>query len=133
MDLDDGNMDGFIAPEHAGRHQSCAATQDPSCSQAGPIDVMGSHDAHETPNYWAYTQQFVLQDPMSRTNNLQLPSGTTYLLAGPRLSAASSGREPAYYLDEGAQSYRGDDAMLTSMINAVMQGPEWNTTAIFLK
>src|SRR5579864_3900038 len=112
MDVDNGRMDGFIAQEHIGRRQACAATQDPSCSQSGPTDVMGYHDATEIPNYWQYAEQFVLQDrmfepnaswslpahlftvsawsarcpdedPMDCTNNVQLPSGTAYLLAGP--------------------------------------------------
>jgi phospholipase C len=251
MDIDSGKMDGFIAQEHAGRRQACTATQDPACSQAGQTDVMGYHDAGEIPNYWTYAQQFVLQDrmfepnaswslpahlftvsawsarcananPMNCTNNLQLPSGTAYLLAGPTRGANfpkpqyswtdityllhQAGVSWAYYLDEGAQPDCEDDAMfcdskpqsvgvpgiwnplpwfetvqqdnelnnvqphanfyasvragtlpsvvwivpnqtdsehppalvsagqayVTSIINAVMQSPEWNTSAIFV-
>jgi phospholipase C len=254
MDVDNGGMDGFIAQEHLGRRQACAATQDPSCSQSGPTDVMGYHDAHEIPNYWQYAEQFVLQDrmfepnaswslpahlftvsawsgrcpdedPMHCTNNVQLPSGTAYLLAGPARRASTptlpkpqyswtdityllhqAGVSWAYYLDEGAEPDCEDDAMfceskpqspnvpgiwnplpwfetvqadnetssiqphanfyaaaragtlpnvvwivpnqpdsehppalvsngqayVTSIVNAVMQSPDWNSTAIFL-
>src|SRR5579859_2112438 len=251
MDINGGKMDGFIAQEHAGRRQACAATQDPSCSQTGQTDVMGYHDQREIPNYWSYAQQFVLQDrmfepnaswslpahlftvsgwsarcpddnPMRCTNNLQLPSGTAFLLAAPARRTGlpmpryawtdvtyllhQAGVSWAYYLDEGAQPDCEDDAMfceskpqgpgvpgiwnplpwfdtvqqdnelgniqphanfyaaaragtlpavvwivpsqpdsehppalvsagqayVTSIINAVMQSPNWNTTAIFL-
>jgi phospholipase C len=251
MDIDGGKMDGFIAQEHRGRGQACAITQDPSCAQSGPTDVMGYHDAHEIPNYWQYAEQFVLQDrmfepnaswslpahlftvsgwsarcpsedPMSCTNNVQLPSGTAYLLAGPQRRGIfpkpqyswtdmtfllhQSGLSWAYYLDEGPEPDCENDAMfcdskpqsvnvpgiwnplpwfetvqqdnelgniqqhanlyaaarsgtlpnvvwivpnqpdsehppalvsrgqayVTSIINAIMQGPDWNSTAIFL-
>jgi phospholipase C len=251
MDVNEGKMDGFIAQEHAGRRQACAVTQDPSCSQSGQTDVMGYHDAREIPNYWRYAEQFVLQDrmfepnaswslpahlfsvsgwsarctdenPMNCTNNVQLPSGTGYLLAGPARRGNlpkpqyswtdvtyllhQAGVSWAYYLDEGAEPDCENDAMfceskpqsvgvpgiwnplpwfdtvqqdneldniqpqanfyaaardgtlpnvvwivpnqpnsehppalvsngqayVTSMINAVMQGPNWRSTAIFL-
>jgi phospholipase C len=250
-DINGGKMDGFIAQEHAGRRQACTVTQDPACSQSGQTDVMGYHDQREIPNYWTYAQQFVLQDrmfepnaswslpahlftvsgwsarcpddnPMSCTNNLQLPSGTAYLLAGPARRGTlpkpqyawtdityllhQAGVSWAYYLDEGEQPDCENDAMfcqskpqsanvpgiwnplpwfetvqqdnevsniqphasfytaarsgtlpavswivpnqpdsehppalvsagqayVTSIINAVMQSPNWNSTAIFL-
>jgi phospholipase C len=110
-DVNGGKMDGFIAQEQGGLRVSCSATQDPNCSQhATTPDVMGYHDGSDIPNYWAYAQQFVLQDrmfepnaswslpahlftvsgwsarctsgdPMSCSNALQTPSGTAYLLA----------------------------------------------------
>ena len=66
-DLDGGKMDGFVNEAEAGSY--CTGTT-PSCSPcntgsgAGCIDVMGYHDARETPNYWTYAQNFVLQDHM---------------------------------------------------------------------
>ena len=33
------------------------------------IDAMGYHDAREIPNYWAYAQNFVLQDAMFEPNS----------------------------------------------------------------
>ncbi len=208
-------------------------------------DVMGWHDAREIPNYWAYAQNFVLQDrmfepnsswslpshlfmvsewsatcsvpgdPMSCVNALDGPPGgvqvadlgkndyawtdLTYLLFKANVSWA-------YYLSNGTEPDCADDAMLcktrpqnqnvpgiwnplpgfdtvkqdgqlgniqtvdkffsavadgtlpavswivpegkvsehppsaistgqsyvTALINAVMQGPDWKTTAIFL-
>jgi phospholipase C len=75
-DIDGGAMDGFVAQAEAG--QTCA-TGDPNCSPCNQvaagqpthsrcIDVMGYHDAREIPNYWAYAQDFVLQDHMFEPN-----------------------------------------------------------------
>ena len=62
-DIDKGSMDGFVGQvEHA--KAGCAKTLDPSCAGSGPIDVMGYMDRNELPNYWAYADQFVLQDHM---------------------------------------------------------------------
>ncbi len=71
-DIDGGRMDGFIAQAEKG---AGCQTGDPSCSpcteataaqaaQTKCVDVMGYHDAREIPNYWAYAQDFVLQDHM---------------------------------------------------------------------
>jgi phospholipase C len=56
-DLDNGisgaKMDGFVRQ------------QDNNSARVSPIhDVMGYHTADEIPNYWAYAQNFVLQDAM---------------------------------------------------------------------
>ena len=68
-DIDGGKMDGFIAQEELGRKVSCTNVNDPSCSQKqGEPDVLGWHDAREIPNYWAYAQNFVLQDRMFEPN-----------------------------------------------------------------
>jgi phospholipase C len=75
-DVDGGAMDGFVA--QAERGFNCSTT-DPNCSpcQQSPspggvaqrcVDVMGYHDAREIPNYWAYAQNFVLQDHMFEPN-----------------------------------------------------------------
>jgi phospholipase C len=45
-DIDNGAMDGF------------------GHFKGQPRDYMGYHDYHEIPNYWAYAQNFVLQDHM---------------------------------------------------------------------
>jgi phospholipase C len=60
-------MDGFI--EQA-RHapNRCKNPNDPVCSPSSAKDVMGYHDAREIPNYWAYAQNFVLQDRMFQPN-----------------------------------------------------------------
>ena len=56
-------MDGFMAQLRAA--ERACPPQDPGCvsGNAAP-DVMGYHDEHEIPNYWAYAQNFVLQDRM---------------------------------------------------------------------
>ncbi len=68
-DIDGGKMDGFVAQEEEGRRVSCANVNDPACSKSqSQPDVMGWHDAREIPNYWAYAQNFVLQDRMFEPN-----------------------------------------------------------------
>jgi phospholipase C len=75
-DIDSGRMDGFVAQAEQG---SGCTSGDPNCSPctetAGAqaqdqrcIDVMGYHDAREIPNYWAYAQNYVLQDHMFEPN-----------------------------------------------------------------
>ena len=66
-DIDGGKMDGFIAQAEKGK-KGCIATVDPSCTNADRTDVMGYKDAREIPNYWAYAQNFVLQDRMFQSN-----------------------------------------------------------------
>ncbi|HLZ70384.1 MAG TPA: alkaline phosphatase family protein [Dehalococcoidia bacterium] len=251
-DVDGGKMDGFIARQQAGRRLSCNGANNPACTEGGTLpDVMGYRDAREIPNYWAYAQNFVLQDrmfepnaswslpahlftvsgwsarcasgdPMSCTNQLQTPGGSAFLLRAaiqrgalpaPQFSWTdityllhNAGVSWGYYLDEGNEPDCANDAMacparaqrasvpgiwnplpwfetvrqdnqlgnvqpvgnfyaaaangtlpavswivpnsadsehppalvstgqayVTSLINAVMQGPEWNSTAIFL-
>jgi phospholipase C len=65
-DIDAGNMDGFVLQAASGRRAACSAQIDaPTCSLAPRApDVMGYHDWHEIPNYWAYARHFVLQDHM---------------------------------------------------------------------
>jgi hypothetical protein len=76
-DIDGGAMDGFVS--EAERGAGCQP-DDPTCSpcnaQVGTAqvqqskcdDVMGYHDAREVPNYWAYAQNFALQDHMFEPN-----------------------------------------------------------------
>jgi phospholipase C len=64
-DLARGHMDGFIRQAEAGRINACRQFAYPWCSESPrKPDVMGYHDWHEIPNYWAYASQFVLQDHM---------------------------------------------------------------------
>jgi len=66
-DIDAGKMDGFI--EQAEKAQKgCADPNDPACAGAGLVDVMGYHDDREIPNYWAYAENYVLQDRMFEPN-----------------------------------------------------------------
>lgn len=66
-DIDSGKMDGFI--KEVGRaRQNCTDPYDPTCRLNGGVDVMGFHDARQIPNYWAYAENFVLQDHMFEPN-----------------------------------------------------------------
>jgi phospholipase C len=51
-DIDSGKMDGFVAQAEK------------SYGPNRPIDVMGYHNSRSLHNYWAYAQQFVLNDHM---------------------------------------------------------------------
>jgi phospholipase C len=250
-DINGGKMDGFIGQYRRGQ-KGCANPNAPGCSQGASPDVMGWHDAREIPNYWAYAQNFVLQDHMFEPNSSwSLPAhlfmvsawsafcpepgnaasctnaldGPSYrpVFPGSSLEEANAGLLDyawtdltyllhrsnvswAYYLSEGSQPDCADDAMLctpgqqkvtvpgiwnplpgfdtvkqdnqlgniqpvsdyftaakngtlpalswivpdgrasehppasikagqeyvTNVINAAMQGPEWNSTVIFL-
>ena len=66
-DINGGKMDGFVAQAESG-NKGCGNANNPACSPNGPPDVMGYHDAREIPNYWAYAQNFVLQDHMFQPN-----------------------------------------------------------------
>lgn len=70
-DVNGGRMDGFIAEALKGQKTVCATPDDPRCGgngRSGGSDVMGYHDAREIPNYWAYAQNYVLQDHMYEPN-----------------------------------------------------------------
>ncbi len=66
-DINNGKMDGFIGQAEIGK-AACLATLNPSCSGVMNPDVMGYHDAREIPNYWAYAENFVLQDNLFEPN-----------------------------------------------------------------
>jgi len=66
-DINGGKMDGFIAQAEQGR-KGCTDPNNPACTNSGTPDVMGYKDAREIPNYWAYAQNFVLQDHMFEPN-----------------------------------------------------------------
>jgi phospholipase C len=65
-DINGGKMDGFMREARRGLTAGCLASPDmPLCSLgARHPDVMGYHDWHEIPNYWAYARHFALQDHM---------------------------------------------------------------------
>jgi phospholipase C len=69
-DIDGGKMDGFIATAERGKRAGCR--QDPNAPACvldnGTPDVMGYHTGADIPNYWAYAQNFVLQDRMFEPN-----------------------------------------------------------------
>jgi phospholipase C len=66
-DIDGGKMDGFAAQAASGK-KGCAEPNNPACTNGAISDVMGWKDAREIPNYWAYAQNYVLQDRMFEPN-----------------------------------------------------------------
>ena len=66
-DIDGGKMDGFVTQAAKGK-KSCASQLDPACTNGLTSDVMGYKDARDIPNYWAYAENFVLQDRMFEPN-----------------------------------------------------------------
>lgn len=63
LSINGGRMDGFLEQANAAV-KYCGAPTTAPCENGDPKQVMGWHDAREIPNYWAYAQNFVLQDNM---------------------------------------------------------------------
>jgi phospholipase C len=57
-------MDGFYLRLLEAQTECGADAVNPDCAGAGKYDVMGYHDRGDSPNYWAYADNFVLQDHM---------------------------------------------------------------------
>ena len=66
-DIDGGRMDGFIRT-FRNAQKACTNPDTPGCARGETPDVMGWHDAREIPNYWAYAQNFIMQDQMFEPN-----------------------------------------------------------------
>ncbi len=65
--IDGGKMDGFVAVAARGAGKRCRNPTNPNCGEDGGRTarrVMGYHVRSDIPNYWAYAQDFVLQDRM---------------------------------------------------------------------
>jgi phospholipase C len=67
-DIAGGAMNGFVAEAQKPGTTPCKTANDPVCTIPGETDVMGYHDGHEIPNYWAYASNFVLQERMFEPN-----------------------------------------------------------------
>jgi phospholipase C len=118
-DIDGGRMDGFIA--QAEKAQGCSSTN-PSCGpcaespSSGQCDAMGYHDAREIPNYWAYAENFVLQDNMFASSlSWSLPEHLFMLSAW---SAACPNGDP-------------DPMACTSSLGLYSERPEANPNATY--
>ncbi len=146
-DIDNGQMDGFIASvqsQNQGQKtvSDCTDPNAPNCVN-GILepDVMGYHDAREIPNYWAYAQNFVLQDhmfepiaawslpshlymvsawsakcatpgdPMSCSNSPDGPNVKTYAWTDLTYLLHKANVDWAYYLSEGIEPDCENDAM----------------------
>ena len=70
-DVAHGRMDGFVRQALDARTKSCGQhVLDPSCTiDVSRPDVMGYHDYHQIPNYWAYARNFVLDDHFFASND----------------------------------------------------------------
>ena len=66
-DVDGGLMDGFVRESETVGGRGCGGFSG-VCSPLAPSDVMGYHDAREIPNYWAYAENFVLDDHMFQSD-----------------------------------------------------------------
>ena len=67
-DVDGGLMDGFVRESETVGGRGCGGFSG-VCSSLAPSDVMGYHDAREIPNYWAYAENFVLDDHMFQSDS----------------------------------------------------------------
>jgi phospholipase C len=80
-DINGGAMDGFIRVAEA-NVEGCSYPDTECRTDPQKPDVMGYHNAHEIPNYWAYAKHFVLEDRMfAPTLGPTLPSHL-YLVSG---------------------------------------------------
>jgi phospholipase C len=73
-DIDGGKMDGFVAAYE----YECRAKTDRKCGGMNQAvkDVLGYKERADIPNYWAYADNFVLQDHMFEP--LGAPSGASH-------------------------------------------------------
>lgn len=77
ISVNDGRMDGFI--EAAGRRPCILQRVEAICGDVygpqGQPDIMAYHDRRTLPNYWAYADEYVLQDAMfAPTDSWTLPA-----------------------------------------------------------
>jgi len=91
-DVNGGKMDGFVGQSQQDFFQ-CAGTLDPECTNSPSPDVMGWHDAREIPNYWAYADNFVLQDHMFQPDASWSFPAHLFMLSGWSARCASSAPE----------------------------------------
>jgi phospholipase C len=84
-DIAHGKMSGFVTREQLALTQFCSAhpVSPPFCpASSKPPDVMGYHDRHEIPNYWAYAHHFVLQDHMFQSDSSWSLPAHLFLVSG---------------------------------------------------
>jgi phospholipase C len=64
-DIAGGRMNGFVAQAEQATETTCVVNKGSDCAVKSQVmDVMGYHDARDIPTYWAYAENFVLQDHM---------------------------------------------------------------------
>jgi phospholipase C len=76
LDVNGGKMDGFVLRLQVAQ-KNCALYGgfEATCADPRGIDVLGYRDRGDIPNYWAYADNFVLQDRMfAQTVSWSLPA-----------------------------------------------------------
>ncbi|MGI8990543.1 MAG: alkaline phosphatase family protein [Bryobacteraceae bacterium] len=96
-DINSGVMDGFLGQSFQGKSNvggEACKPPNPQCTPGkDPRDVMGWHDWNELPNYWAYANQYVLQDRMFESvASYSLPAHLYMLAAQSGGYVASTGQ-----------------------------------------
>ncbi|HEY7282902.1 MAG TPA: alkaline phosphatase family protein [Actinomycetota bacterium] len=94
-DVAKGTMDGFVDSAYdkplgllngvngpAGRLRAQFCSANPTRPICAHPDLMGWHDAREIPNYWAYAEDFVLQDHMFEPNWGPSEPAHLYMVSG---------------------------------------------------
>lgn len=81
MDVNDGQMDGFIKA-FRDPNLICIIFNSDNCGKERKPDVMGWHDQREIPNYWAYARNFVLQDRMFEPTNSWSLTSHLFMVSG---------------------------------------------------
>ena len=66
-DIDGGKMDGFVKSA-TNAAKGCSDVNNPACANGATPDVLGWKDARDIPNYWAYAQNYVLEDRLFEPN-----------------------------------------------------------------
>jgi phospholipase C len=111
VDEDGGKMDGFVT--------AADFYHDPAA-------VMGYHDQHEVPNYWAYAQEYVLQDELFAPSDSYSGPEHNYLVSN-WSAVCSVPNDPSSCVDSFLQAGlgRGDLAWtdITWLLHA--EGVSW--------
>jgi phospholipase C len=115
-DVDHGKMDGFVVSARRGLASACDhSSWAPGCSLAPKKpDVMGYHDWHEIPNYWAYAQDFVLQDHMFQSDLSWSRPAHLYLVSGWSARCTKRG-DPMSCHSNAAEQFRGSNYAWTDL------------------
>ena len=98
-------MDGFVGEAESGRQVAASTRPIPPARNGSIPDVMGYHTRRDIPNYWAYAQNFVLQDHMFEPNaSWSLPA---HLFMVSEWSAACTQHDNPCQLQERRADTRG--------------------------
>ena len=126
-DINGGKMDGFVEQAEIAVNNTCTRSANPGqCmrSEFAEIDVMGYHDRRELPNYWAYADNYVLQDRMFESAaSWSLPSHL-FLVSG--WSARCPGGNPMQCTD----ALQGPERLIVEQNGSVTMVPDYAWTDI---